>query len=90
VLDLRNSAAGVESEALPRPTLSRPCTITYLQGRSIRSSFQRHPPKSDQASGGVLVNRGTAVRLRLWLRILENARGDVVGDKTFGDGSCRS
>jgi carboxyl-terminal processing protease len=38
----------------------------------------------------VLVNRGTAGAAEIVASaILENARGDVVGDKTFGDGSVQ-
>jgi carboxyl-terminal processing protease len=38
----------------------------------------------------VLVNRGTAGAAEVVAAaILENARGDVVGDKTFGDGSVQ-
>ncbi|MGA9505620.1 MAG: S41 family peptidase, partial [Terriglobales bacterium] len=38
----------------------------------------------------VLVNRGTAGPAEIVASaILENARGDVVGDKTFGDGSVQ-
>jgi len=38
----------------------------------------------------VLVNRGTAGPAEIVAAaILENARGDVVGDKTFGDGSVQ-
>jgi len=38
----------------------------------------------------VLVNRGTAGPAEVVAAaILENARGDVVGDKTFGDGSVQ-
>ena len=35
------------------------------------------------------MNKGTAGRLAVAAAILENARGDVVGDKTFGDGSVQ-
>ena len=38
----------------------------------------------------VLVNRGTAGPAEIVAAaILENARGDVIGDKTFGDGSVQ-
>jgi carboxyl-terminal processing protease len=38
----------------------------------------------------VLVNRGTAGPAEIVAAaVLENARGDVVGDKTFGDGSVQ-
>src|SRR5207245_7575408 len=38
----------------------------------------------------VLVNRGTSGAAEIVAAaILENARGDVVGDKTFGDGSIQ-
>src|SRR5207244_6226190 len=38
----------------------------------------------------VMVNRGTAGPAEIVAAaVLENARGDVVGDKTFGDGSIQ-
>jgi len=54
VLDLRNSAAGVESEGIATANLFLDHgTITYLQGRSIRSRLSTPTrQRRDQASGG--------------------------------------
>src|SRR6266436_3275625 len=88
VLDLRNSASGAESEGVATANLFLDHgTITYLQGQKYpREAFNADPAKDiTKLPVAVLVNRGTAGPAE----ILENARGDVVGDKTFGDGSVQ-
>ena len=91
VLDLRNSASGLESEGVATANLFLDHgTITYLQGqRYPREAFNADPAKDiTKVPVAVLVNRGTAGPAEIVASaILENARGDVVGDKTFGDGS---
>jgi carboxyl-terminal processing protease len=67
-------------------------TITYLQGQKYpRQAFNADPAKDiTKLPVAVLVNRGTAGPAEIIASaILENARGDVVGDKTFGDGSVQ-
>src|SRR6202007_3399451 len=67
-------------------------TITYLQGQKYpREAFNADPTKAITTLPlVVLVNRGTAGPAEIVAAaILENARGDVVGDKTFGDGSVQ-
>ena len=67
-------------------------TITYLQGQKFpREAFNADPAKAITALPvAVLVNRGTSGAAEIVAAaILENARGDVVGDKTFGDGSVQ-
>src|SRR6202035_698444 len=67
-------------------------TITYLQGQKFpREAFNADPSKAITALPvAVLVNRGTSGAAEIVAAaILENARGDVVGDKTFGDGSVQ-
>jgi carboxyl-terminal processing protease len=61
------------------------------RGRSIREAFNADPAKDiTKLPVAVLVNRGTAGPAEIVASaILENARGDVVGDKTFGDGSVQ-
>jgi carboxyl-terminal processing protease len=93
VLDLRNSASGKESEGIATANLFLDHgTITYLQGQKYpKQAFNADPTKEiTQLPVAVLVNRGTAGPAEIVASaILENARGDVVGDKTFGDGSVQ-
>ncbi|MGA7632625.1 MAG: S41 family peptidase [Terriglobales bacterium] len=93
VLDLRNSASGVEPEGVATANLFLDHgTITYLQGQKFpREAFNADASKDiTKLPVAVLVNRGTAGPAEIVAAaILENARGDVVGDKTFGDGSVQ-
>ena len=93
MLDLRNSAAGDEAEGIATANLFLDHgTITYLQGQKFpRQAFNADPAKDiTKLPVAVLVNRGTAGPAEIVASaILENARGDVVGDKTFGDGSVQ-
>src|SRR3984885_5763918 len=93
VLDLRNSASGVEPEGVATANLFLDHgTITYLQGQKFpREAFNADASKDiTKLPVAVLVNRGTAGPAEIVAAaILENARGDVVGDKTFGDGSIQ-
>jgi carboxyl-terminal processing protease len=93
VLDLRNSAGGDEAEGIATANLFLDHgTITYLQGQKYpRQAFNADPSKDiTKLPVAVLVNRGTAGPAEIVASaILENARGDVIGDKTFGDGSVQ-
>jgi carboxyl-terminal processing protease len=93
ILDLRNSAEGDESEGIATANLFlNHGTITYLQGQKYpREAFNADPSKDiTNLPVVVLVNKGTAGPAEVVAAaILENARGDVVGDKTFGDGSIQ-
>lgn len=93
VLDLRNAAGGEESEGIATANLFLDHgTITYLQGQKYpRQAFNADPAKDvTKLPVAVLVNRSTAGPAEIVAAaILENARGDVVGDKTFGDGSVQ-
>ena len=93
VFDLRNAASGEESEGIATANLFLDHgTITYLQGQKYpRQAFSADPGKDiTKLPVAVLVNRGTAGPAEIVASaILENARGDVVGDKTFGDGSVQ-
>ncbi|HXP16944.1 MAG TPA: S41 family peptidase [Terriglobales bacterium] len=93
ILDLRNCAEGDESEGIAVANLFlNHGTITYLQG-------QKYPREAFNADASravtslplvVLVNKGSAGPAEIVAAaVLENARGDVVGDKTFGDGSVQ-
>jgi carboxyl-terminal processing protease len=94
ILDLRNSGAGEEDEGVATANLFlNHGTITYLQGQKYpKQTFNADPQKAVAASIPlvVLVNRGTAGPAEIVASaIMENARGDVVGDKTFGSGSIQ-
>lgn len=93
VLDLRDCAEGEESEGIATANLFlNHGTIAYLQGQKYpKESFNADPSKSiTNLPLVVLVNRGTAGAAEIVASaILENARGDVVGDKTFGEGSVQ-
>ena len=93
VLDLRNSSEGEESEGVATANLFlNHGTITYLQGQKFpREAFNADASKAvTSLPVAILVNKGTAGAAEIVAAaILENARGDVVGDKTFGDGSVQ-
>ena len=93
ILDLRNCAEGEESEGVATANLFlNHGTITYLQGQKYpREAFNADPSKNvTSLAVAVLVNKGTSGPAEVVAAaILENARGDVVGDKTFGDGSVQ-
>ncbi len=93
VLDLRNSSDGEESEGIAVANLFlNHGTITYLQGQKYpREAFNADPAKTvTSLPVAVLVNKGTAGPAEIVAAaLLENARGDVVGDKTFGAGSVQ-
>jgi carboxyl-terminal processing protease len=93
ILDLRNCAEGEESEGVATANLLlNHGTITYLQGQKYpREAFNADPSKAiTSVPLVVLVNKGTAGAAEVVAAaVLENGRGDVVGDKTFGDGSVQ-
>jgi carboxyl-terminal processing protease len=93
LLDLRNCAEGDESEGVAVANLFlNHGTITYLQGQKFpREAFNADPAKAvTSLPVAVLVNRSTSGAAEIVAAaLLENARGDVVGDKTFGDGSVQ-
>ena len=93
ILDLRDCAEGEESEGIATANLFlNHGTITYLQGQKYpREAFNADPSKAiTNLPLVVLVNKGTAGPAEIVAAaVLDNARGDVVGDKTFGDGSVQ-
>jgi carboxyl-terminal processing protease len=90
---LRNTSDGEESEGVATANLFlNHGTITYLQGQKFpREAFNADPAKAiTTLPVAVLVNKGTAGAAEIVAAaLLENARADVVGDKTFGDGSVQ-
>jgi carboxyl-terminal processing protease len=93
ILDLRDCAEGEETEGIATANLFlNHGTITYLQGQKYpREAFNADPAKDVTSLPlVVLVNKGTAGPAEIVAAaVLENARGDVIGDKTFGDGSVQ-
>src|SRR6476646_2377400 len=93
VLDLRYNSEGDEEEgvAVANLFLSKG-TIATLQGQKVEKVVYTADPqkKITDLPVAVLVNRGTAGAAELVAAaIQDNARGDVVGDKTFGEGSVQ-
>ncbi len=93
ILDLRDCASGEEAEGIATANLFlNHGTITYLQGQKYpREAFSADASKAVTTLPlVVLVNKGTAGPAEIVAAaLLENARGDIVGDKTFGDGTIQ-
>jgi len=93
ILDLRDDSDGDSAEGVALANLFlNHGTITYLQGQKVpRETFSADPQKAvTNLPLVVLVNRGTAGPAEIAAAaILDNARGDVVGDKTFGQNSVQ-
>lgn len=93
ILDLRNCAEGEEAEGIATANLFlNHGTIAYMQGQKVpRETFNADPSKAITSLPlAVLTNRGTSGAAEIVAAaILENARGDVIGDKTFGEGSVQ-
>jgi carboxyl-terminal processing protease len=93
VLDLRNNSEGDEEEgvAVANLFLSKG-NIGSLQGQKYEKvTYTADPQKKiTDLPLAVLVNRGSAGAAELVAAaILDNTRGDVLGDKTFGEGSVQ-
>ena len=93
LLDLRNSGDGEETEGIATANLFlNHGLITYVQGqRYPRQDYNAEPSKDvTDLPLVVMVNRSTAGPAEVVAAaILGNARGDVLGDKTFGSGSIQ-
>jgi carboxyl-terminal processing protease len=93
ILDVRDCAEGEESEGIATANLFlNHGTITYLQGQKYpREAFNADSSKAITSLPlAVLVNKGTSGAAEIVAAaVLENARGDVIGDKTFGDGTVQ-
>src|SRR5882757_1768953 len=93
ILDLRNVSEGDPNEGIAVANLFLDHgAITSLKGqRYTREDFNADPQKAiTKLPLGVLVNRGTAGPAEIVAAsILDNGRGDVLGDKTFGIGSVQ-
>ena len=93
LVDLRNSGGGEEAEGITTANLFlNHGLIAYVQGqRYPRQNFNAEPNKTVTDLPLVLmVNRSTAGPSEVVASaVLGNARGDVLGDKTFGSGSIQ-
>lgn len=93
ILDLRDCSLGEPNEGISAANLFlNHGTITYLQGQKFpKETFTADASKAvTNLPIVVLVNRGTAGPAEIVAAaIMENARGDVLGDKTFGVGSVQ-
>jgi carboxyl-terminal processing protease len=90
VLDLRDVSEGDYNEAVTAANLFLESgNITSLKGQTYaRQDFNADPSKAvTKLPLVVLVNRGTAGPAEIVAAaILDNKRGDLVGDRTFGTG----
>src|SRR5439155_14961971 len=88
-----NTSDGEQSEGVELANLFlNHGTIGYMQGQKFpRETFNADPQQAITSLPlVVLVNRGTAGPAEMTAAaVLENARGDVLGDKTFGVGSVQ-
>ncbi len=93
IVDLRDCSDGDITEGVSVANLFLDHgTITYLQGQKFPRETYTADSKKEVTNLPlvVLVNRGTGGPAEIVAgAILENARGDVVGDKTFGLGSVQ-
>ncbi len=93
ILDLRNVAEGDPAEGIAVANLFlNHGMITYLSGQKYaRETYNADPSKAiTNLPLVVLVNRSTFGPSEIVAAaILDNARGDILGDKTFGNGSVQ-
>jgi carboxyl-terminal processing protease len=94
LLDLRDVAAGDVPEAVKLANyFLKTGTITTLEGQKYpKQVFTADPAKALDATAPlvVLVNRGTSGPGEVVAAaILDNKRGELVGEKTFGEGSLQ-
>jgi carboxyl-terminal processing protease len=93
LLDLRNSSGGDPQDGLRLANFFlKQGTLATLEGQKFpRQTFAADPTKFlTDAPLAVLVNRGTYGPAELTAAAIEDAkRGDVVGERTFGEGSVQ-
>jgi carboxyl-terminal processing protease len=93
VLDLRDASGGEEEEGIRLANLFvGQGTLAMLEGQRFpKQTFAADPAKVlTTAPLAVLVNRGTYGAAELTASAIEAAkRGDVVGERTFGEGSVQ-
>ncbi len=93
ILDLRDCSVGEANEGVAAANLFlNHGMITYLQGQKFSKETFNADPQKDVTDMPlvVMVNRGTAGPSEIVAAaVMENARADVVGDKTFGTGGVQ-
>jgi len=93
ILDLRDCSVGDENEGVAVANLFlNHGMIAYLQGQKFAKETFNADPQKDVTDVPlvVMVNRGTAGPAEIVAAaVMENARADVVGDKTFGTGGVQ-
>ena len=93
ILDLRDCSVGEENEGVAVANLFlNHGLIAYLQGQKFaKETFNADPQKDiTDLPLVVMVNRGTSGPAEIVAAaVMENARADVVGDKTFGTGGVQ-
>ena len=93
LLDVRNCAVGTPEDGVAVANLFlNKGRISYLQGQKVpRQNFDADPAKAVTALPvAVLVNHGTAAAAEVVAAaLMENKRGQVVGERTYGDAAQR-
>jgi carboxyl-terminal processing protease len=93
LLDLRDDSEGDAQQGVRLANLFiKQGTLATLEGQKYpRQTFAADPAECETSSPvAVLVNRGTAGAAELTAAAIEDAkRGDVVGERTFGEGSVQ-
>jgi carboxyl-terminal processing protease len=93
VLDVRGCSVGSPDDGIAMANLFlNKGHITYMQGQKVpRQNFDADPAKAiSTLPVAVLTNRGTAGAAEiLAASIQDNKRGQVVGERTYGDAALR-
>lgn len=93
LLDLRDTAEGDEAEGVRLANFFlKQGVIGSLQGQKVsKTTYNADPAKAiSSAPLAVLVNRGTSGAAELVAAAIEDdKRGDVIGERTFGEGSVQ-
>jgi carboxyl-terminal processing protease len=93
LVDVRNCAVGAPEDGIALANLFMTTgRITYLQGQRVaRQNFEVDPGKTvTSLPVAVLTNRGTAGAAEIMAAaLMENNRGQVVGERTYGDAALR-
>jgi len=93
MVDVRNCATGTPEEGIALANLFvNKGRITYLTGQKVpRQNFEADPAKAiTTLPVAILTNRGTAGATEILASaVMDNKRGQVVGERTYGDAAVR-